>query len=150
MQYHSEYNAFRPPLRDRTPWNIAEQNNTPWLIEAYAKLARLRMELLPYIQAAGRQSAQTGEPMMRALVLDWPDDLNCRRIEDEYLFGAVYLVAPVVEEGMSSRDVYLPAGQWRDFWDGPDAPLLTGGQWLKDYPAPLLEKPVLVFERAGE
>jgi alpha-glucosidase (family GH31 glycosyl hydrolase) len=150
MQYHSEYNAFRPPLRDRTPWNVADQNGTPWLVEAYARLSRLRMELLPYIQAAGRRSAETGEPLMRALVLDWPEDLNCRQIEDQYLFGPAYLVAPVVEENATARDVYLPAGQWRDFWDGPDAPLLEGGRWLKDYPAPLLEKPVLVFEKVAD
>jgi alpha-glucosidase (family GH31 glycosyl hydrolase) len=51
---------------------------------------------------------------------------------------------------MSSRDVYLPAGQWRDFWDSPAAPSLPGRQWLKNYPAPLLEKPVLVFERIAD
>lgn len=150
MQYHSEYNAFRPPLRDRTPWNIADQNGTPWLVEAFAKLVRLRIELLPYIQAAGRESARTGEPLMRALVLDWPDDLNCRQLEDQYLFGPAYLVAPVIQEGASSRDVYLPSGQWRDFWDGPDAPLVAGGRWLKAYSAPLLKKPVLVFEKVAD
>ncbi len=62
------------------------------------------------------------------------------------MFGPSYLVAPVVEEGAEGRDVYLPAGQWRDFWDGPDAPILTGGQWLKAYQAPLREKPALIFE----
>jgi len=147
MQYHSEYNAFRPPLRDRTPWNLAEQNGTPWLIEAFARLARLRVELAAYIEAAGRHSAGTGEPLMRALVLDWPHDPQVRSIEDQYMFSRDYLVAPVVYEGTEARDVYLPDGRWRDFWDGPQAAVIQGGQWLKAYPAPLQAKPALVFER---
>lgn len=144
MQYHSEYNAFRPPLRDRTPWNVAEQNGAPWVVEEFARLARLRVELAPYLEKTGRGSAQTGEPLMRALILDWPADLNCRSIEDQYMFGSAYLVAPVVEEAAEVRDVYLPAGQWRDYWDGT---LLEGGRWLRAYQAPLREKPVLVFEK---
>lgn len=147
MQYHSEYNAHRRPYRDRTPWNIAEQNATPWLVEAYAKLARRRLELVPYIEQAARHSVQTGEPLMRALVLDWPDDAHCRQIEDQYMFGPSYLVAPVVEEDANARRIYLPEGKWRDYWEGQAAPILEGGRWLEDYPAPLLEKPVLVFER---
>ncbi len=147
MQYHSEYNAFRPPLRDRTPWNIAEQNGAPWLVEAFARLARLRLDLAAYLAEAGRHSTRTGEPVMRALVLDWPHDQNCRQIEDQYMFGPTLLVAPVVYEGAAARDVYLPQGRWRDYWEGPEAPLIEGNQWLKDYPAPLRDKPVLVFER---
>jgi alpha-glucosidase (family GH31 glycosyl hydrolase) len=147
MQYHSEYNAFRPPLRDRTPWNIAEQNGTPWLVEAFAKLARLRVELIPYVAEVGRHAAATGEPVMRALILDWPHDPECRAIEDQYMLGSRYLVAPVVYEGSEARDVYLPEGHWRDYWDGPEAPTHEGGRWLKDYPAPLRDKPTLVFER---
>jgi len=147
MQYHSEYNAFRPPLRDRTPWNIAEQNGTPWLVEAFAKLARLREELIPYVAEAGRHAAATGEPVMRALILDWPRDPECRTIEDQYMLGSRYLVAPVVYEGAEARDVYLPKGHWRDYWDGPEGEILAGERWLTDYPAPLHDKPVLVFER---
>ncbi|HEX2910718.1 MAG TPA: TIM-barrel domain-containing protein [Chloroflexia bacterium] len=150
MQYHSEYYAHRRPLRDRTPWNIAEQNGAPWLVEAYARLAQLRLELVPYLAQAGRESARTGEPMMRALVLDWPQDPECRYIEDQYMLGKRYLVAPVVEEGAESRNVYLPEGRWRDWWEtraSSDAPVFEGGCWLKNYPAPLLDKPVLVFEK---
>jgi alpha-glucosidase (family GH31 glycosyl hydrolase) len=147
MQYHSEYNAHLKPSRDRTPWNIAEQNNTPWLVEDFARLARLRMELIPYLSAAARHSSATGEPMMRALVFDWPDDPQCRKIEDQYMLGSRYLIAPVLEEAADTRNVYLPEGRWRDWWEGKDSSILEGGQTLINYPAPLREKPVLVFER---
>ncbi len=149
MQYHSEYNAHRQPNQDRTPWNLAERNGTPWLVEAYARLAHLRLELVGYLEKAARQAATTGEPIMRALVLDWSQDRECRNIEDEYMLGRGYLVAPVVEEGADTRNVYLPEGQWQDFWEGENDTVLDGNRWLTAYPAPLLEKPVLVFRRVG-
>ncbi len=146
MQYHSEYFAHRKPLRDRTPWNVAELDNSPWLVEDYAKLTRLRLELTPYLEKAAVSSATTGEPIMRALVFDWPTDPICRNIEDEYLFGPSLLVAPVMEEGAVARDIYLPAGHWRDWWEGVNSPVIQGPVWLRKYPAPLQEKPCLVFE----
>ncbi len=148
MQYHSEYNAHQQPLHDRTPWNVAEQDNAPWLVEAYARLARHRLELVPYLVQAARYATSTGEPIMRAMVLDWPDDLECRNLEDQYMLGSSYLVAPVVEEGSNSRSLYLPKGKWQDYWEGEAALIIEGGRWLKEYPAPILEKPVLVFTKS--
>ncbi len=56
--------------------------------------------------------------MMRALWLHYPDDPKAVAREDEYLWGRDVLVAPVVEKGATSRQVYLPAGTWYDFWTG--------------------------------
>jgi len=138
MQYHSEYNEHRQPCRDRTPWNIAERTGEPRVIEIYRRFAQLRMRLLSYIQAEAAHCADTGEPLMRALFLDWPEDPVARKIADQYCFGRALLVAPVVEPGVTQRHLYLPAGEWEDFWDGTH---LTGGQWITR-PAPLDIVPV--------
>ncbi len=133
MQYHSEYNEHRRPLRDRTPWNIAERTGRPEVIDIYRKYTHLRMRLLPYITAEARHCAETGEPLMRPLFLDWPDDPQAWQVADQYSFGRALMVAPVLQPGAAERRLYLPAGQWIDFWDGTP---VTGGQWLT-VPAPL-------------
>ncbi len=127
MQYHSEYNDHRRPLRDRTPWNIAERSGRPEVIDIYRQFAHLRMRLLPYITAEARHCAETGEPLMRPLFLDWPDDPQAWQVDDQYCFGRALLVAPVLEPGAVERRLYLPAGEWVDFWDGQ---LTAGGQWI--------------------
>ncbi|MEW6232064.1 MAG: TIM-barrel domain-containing protein [Chloroflexota bacterium] len=133
MQYHSEHNEHRQPCRDRTPWNIAGRTSEPKVIEIYRKFAQLRMRLLPYIEAEAAHCAATGEPLMRALFLDWPRDPKARKITDQYCFGRALLIAPVIEPGITQRRLYLPDGEWEDFWDGTH---LTGGQWITR-PAPL-------------
>jgi len=127
MQYHSDYNEHRVPCRDRTPWNIAERTGEPRVIEIYRRLARLRLSLQPYIETEAAHCSATGAPLMRALFLDWPEDPLAWQIADQYCFGRALLVAPVVEPGLAERRLYLPAGEWEDFWD---ATHLTGGQWI--------------------
>jgi len=138
MQCHSEYNEHRKPCRDRTPWNIAERTGEPQVIEIYRRLAQLRMRLRPYIETEAAHSEATGEPLMRALFLDWPEDPIAWKIADQYCFGRALLVAPVVEPGATQRHLYLPAGEWEDFWD---ATHLSGGQWITR-PTPLDTIPV--------
>jgi len=55
---------------------------------------------------------------MRALCLGWPGDAKAVLIDDEYLWGESFLVAPVHEKDARSREVYLPAGDWWDYWSG--------------------------------
>ena len=133
MQYHSEYNEHRTPCHDRTPWNIAERTGEPEVIEIYRRFAQLRMELLPYIETEAAHCRATGEPLMRALFLDYPEDPVAWTMADQYCFGRALLVAPVLEAGITQRHLYLPAGEWEDFWDGTH---LIGGQWITR-PAPL-------------
>jgi alpha-glucosidase/alpha-D-xyloside xylohydrolase len=77
----------------------------------------LRYRLLPYLYGAAREAHDTGMPIVRALWLHYPDDRVAVARGDQYLWGRDMLVAPVVEKGASSRDLYLPAGRWYDFWD---------------------------------
>jgi len=138
MQYHSELNDHRRPLRDRTPWNIAERTGHPEVIDIYRKFAHLRMRLLPYIMAEARHCAETGDPLMRPLFLDWPDDPQAWQVSDQYSFGRALLVAPVIEPGGVERRLYLPSGEWQDFWNGTP---VFGEGWIT-VPAPLDRIPV--------
>ena len=142
MQYHSEYNPDGPS-RDRTPWNIARHTGDDRVIPLARHFARLRMNLLPYILNEAAHAAATGEPMLRALLLDDPDDAEVWSIADQYRFGRDLLVAPVAAEGTTERRLYLPAGDWYELWDGTRH---AGGRWLT-VAAPLDRIPV--FVRAG-
>ncbi len=94
-----------------SPFVFGEQ-----MTNSAAHYVRLRYQLLPYIYAYNHAAHQTGSPMMRALVFEYPQDENVLNLRDEYLFGSELLVAPVIEEGATQREVYLPVGEWYD-WD---------------------------------
>ena len=79
------------------------------------KYLELRYELLPYIYSAVEQAHRTGMPLMRALWLTSQDE-KATLIADQYLWGDHFLVAPVLEPGATRRKIYLPAGNWWDFW----------------------------------
>jgi alpha-D-xyloside xylohydrolase len=70
---------------------------------------------MPYVYAQAKDSSERGLPMVRALFVEYPDDPGAWQVEDEYLFGADILVAPLLEAGAASRNVYLPQGQWIDY-----------------------------------
>ncbi len=82
------------------------------------KYLELRYRLLPYLYSAVRECTTTGMPVMRALWLHYPDDPTAVACADQYLLGRNLLVAPVVEPGVTNRKVYLPRGDWYDFWTG--------------------------------
>ncbi len=89
------------------------------------KYLELRYRLLPYIYSAVQECSATGMPVMRALWLHYPDDARAVACGDQYLLGNNLLVAPVVEKGATTRQVYLPRGSWYDFWTGE---LVEGGR----------------------
>lgn len=108
------------------------------------KYLRLRYQLMPYIYSLGYKNWATGAPIMRALPLDFPSDIKAADIRDEYMLGPAFLVAPVTEQGATSRQVYLPAGaDWFNFWTGEK---LKGGQQIA-VNAPIDTIPL--FVRAG-
>ncbi|MFP5113998.1 glycoside hydrolase family 31 protein [Bacillaceae bacterium C204] len=114
MQYHAESKAeFN---QDRTPWNIAERTGVDQVIDVYRFFANVRMNLLPYIYQEAKKTSESGLPLMRALMVDYPEDSRLRGLYDEYLFGESLLVAPIIEEGSITRNVYLPEGTWFDLW----------------------------------
>ncbi|HXF57399.1 MAG TPA: TIM-barrel domain-containing protein [Actinomycetota bacterium] len=141
MQYHSEFDEHREPPIDRTPWNVAKQTGDPRVLDVYRLYARLRMRLIPYLAQIGKEAAETGLPLMRAMALEFPDDPVCWEIADQFLLGPALLVAPVLREGVTERPVYLPRVEWRDFWSGQ----VARHGWIQAH-APLDRIPVFVRE----
>jgi alpha-D-xyloside xylohydrolase len=128
---HSRCHGTTP----REPWEFGEVAEAIFL-----RYARLRYQLLPYIYSAAVQAAQTGLPVVRALVLKYSNDRNVRHLDSEYLFGDSFLVAPVLERGAERRMVYLPVGEWVDYWSRE---VYQGPSWL-NYPAPLEILPLFI------
>ena len=81
------------------------------------KLIELRMSLIPYLYGAFAKYHFDGTPPFRALVLDYPDDPNVWKIDNQYMMGDAILCAPFID-GVSSRDIYFPKGIWYDFNTG--------------------------------
>ncbi|MBN1396149.1 MAG: glycoside hydrolase family 31 protein [Pirellulales bacterium] len=80
-------------------------------------LLELRMSLLPYLYSAYADYHNSGVPPTRALVMDYPDDPAVADLDDQYMFGPSLMVAPLFA-GEKQRTVYLPKGDWYDFWTG--------------------------------
>lgn len=99
---------------------------------------KLRYLLIPYILEQSKQATKTGFPVLRAMVFHHPNDKMCWHIDDQYYFGNDFLVAPVLNSE-NQRDVYLPEGEWVNFFDGS---ISKGGKWLKNVQTPLDEMPV--------
>jgi alpha-D-xyloside xylohydrolase len=140
-----QYAAFLPIFRAHGSRNA----NEVWSYGKEAepileKYLRLRYQLMPYIYSLGYQTWLTGAPFMRALPLDFPNDPKVADLRDEYMFGPAFLVAPVTEQGATSRPVYLPAGtDWYNYWTSER---VKGGQTIT-VAAPIDTLPL--FVRAG-
>src|SRR5439155_9841119 len=100
---------------------------------------------LPYLYSLAAEASQTGVPLMRYLPLEAPEDPRAWQETQTYFLGPTFLVAPVVERGVTVRKVYLPAGEWVDYWRGT---LYSGGQEIT-VAAPLDGGDPPVFARAG-
>jgi alpha-D-xyloside xylohydrolase len=140
-----EYGAFQPNFRSHG----SRKHNEVWSYGKQAepileKYLRLRYELMPYIYSLAHMTNETGAPFMRGLFMDFGDDPRVADIGDEYMFGPALLVAPVTEQGRTSRQIYLPAGtEWYDFWTNER---FHGGQTITAA-APIDRIPI--FVRAG-
>ncbi len=115
-----QFGAFTPIFRSHG-WVWRE--HVPWAhgteIEAICRrYAELRYRLLPYTYTLAWQAHTRGLPLMRPLVLNYPDDPRSWTLDHEYLWGDDLLVAPVTREGATAWPVYLPRGAWYDFWTG--------------------------------
>lgn len=127
------------------------------VLPVWARYARLRTQLEPYLAATEREYDRSGMPIMRQLALVYPDDPKATGRDDEEMFGPDLLAAPVLQPGASTRRVYLPAGRWVDLWRSvrltsqdairPTSARVLGGRADVSVPAPQEEIPL--FARAG-
>ncbi|MFB4295612.1 alpha-xylosidase [Actinomadura sp. NTSP31] len=124
----------------RVPWLFDEES-----VDVLRDFTKLKMRLMPYLSEAARQACGEGVPMMRAMVLQFPDDPACTHLERQYMLGDDLLVAPVFSaEGDVSY--YVPDGVWTHYLTGER---VHGGRWVKERhgfgSVPLLARPGAVI-----
>ncbi|MFD7135435.1 alpha-xylosidase [Streptomyces sp. NPDC059894] len=124
----------------RVPWLFDEES-----VDVLRHFTRLKMRLLPYLYEAARVAHEEGVPVMRAMVLEFPDDPGCAHLERQYMLGPDLLVAPVFDD---EGDVayYVPEGAWTHYLTGRT---VTGPRWVRErhdvLSLPLLVRPGAVL-----
>jgi len=118
----------------REPWGFGDEAES-----IFRRYAELRYRLLPYIWGQAEVAASGGVPLVRALSFEFPDDPTSWHVEDAFMFGEALLVAPVLDE-TDERMLYLPNGDWVDFWTGEHR---SGGTWSEES-APLDHVPLFI------
>lgn len=106
--------------RDNELWSYGED-----VYEILKHYVAVREQMKPYLKEVMREASENGSPVMRAMFYEFPDDPMCWEADEQYMFGSRYLVAPVLYAGVAERDVYLPAGKWKNIATGEQ---LAGGQ----------------------
>ena len=104
----------------REPWVYSEAAQ-----KAFLKIKKLRYRMLPYLYSTGYETVREGIPMMRAMLLEFPEDLNTRNLSTQYMLGGSVLAAPVFDQ--PRHHVYLPQGSWIDLETGNR---LAGNRWI--------------------
>ncbi|MEA4937511.1 MAG: glycoside hydrolase family 31 protein [Paludibacter sp.] len=138
-----QFGVFNPLSRAHHEGNNAAE---PWTFgEEAEKLSReaieLKYKLHPYFYTTAREAYDTGLPLIRALLLEYPDDSETANLNEQFLLGSNLLVAPVVEKETSAKRIYLPQGEWIDYNDGKT--VYKGKQWI-NYPVSLKTIPLFV------
>jgi alpha-D-xyloside xylohydrolase len=152
LRMHGDREPHKKPLSDRGGGLCASgADNEIWsfgdeveaILVAYLNV---RERIRPYIREQMREAHEHGTPLMRPLCFDFPDDEQAWQIEDAYMFGPDILVAPVLDEGIRQRKVYLPVGcKWLDHAGGD---MIEGGStFVAD--APLARIPIFLRENSA-
>ena len=119
--------------QDNELWSYGEEN-----YRIMRKYYNVRISLHDYIRDLYREAHENGSPLIRTMFYEFPEDPKCWDLEDQYMFGSQYLVAPVLHLNEFKRNVYLPAGRWKNVNTGE---FLKGGCTICAA-APLDEIPV--------
>ncbi len=147
LRMHGDRGPYNiPPLDDRDwgggylhtgqpneLWSYGEDN-----YRIMKKYYDVRISLHDYIRDLYREASETGAPLIRTMFFEFPDDPACWDLQDQYMFGSEYLVAPILHLNEFERDVYLPAGKWENVNTGE---ILDGGKTVRAA-APIEEIPV--------
>lgn len=123
----------------REPWVFGER-----ALSVFRVHVELRYRLVPYLYSCAHEAAQTGLPLLRPMVLEFPGDPETHPVDGQYMLGPSLLVAPVMEERATRKRVYFPAGLWTGWWSGREH---RGPAW-EDVEAPLERLPLFVREGA--
>jgi alpha-D-xyloside xylohydrolase len=144
----TQFGCFSPIMQMHR--QVTKELQYPWrygneALQNYIFFARLHTRLFPYIYTYAKQASDTGLPIIRPPVLLNQTDANTFSLQHTYLFGNELLVAPIITPNANARQVYLPAGNWFDFWTNQRH---AGGQninWTNNQPA---QMPLFVREGA--
>jgi alpha-glucosidase (family GH31 glycosyl hydrolase) len=143
-----EMNAFTPIFRTHEgnqPDKNVQFYTDKDTLTTFSYWSKVYAALAPYRRELMAEAAIKGYPLVRHLVLHYPDDPNVYKLEDQFLLGREFLVAPVLKPGKKSVNVYFPAGEWVHLWSGNTYGSLTGIR--QKIPAPLGQP--AVFYRKG-
>ncbi len=150
LRMHGDRGPYNiPPLDDRDwgggylhtgqpneLWSYGEEN-----YRIMRKYYDIRIAMHDYIKDLYKEAHETGAPLIRTMFFEFPQDEKCWDLQDQYMFGTKYLVAPILYLNQFEREVYLPEGKWKNMNNGE---ILTGGQTIT-VKAPIDEIPV--FEK---
>ncbi|MFC5449969.1 discoidin domain-containing protein [Paenibacillus aestuarii] len=141
-----QWKAFTPVLMSMSGW--ASVDKQPWRYgEPYTSynrdILKLRQRLTPYFYTYLNEAYESGAPLARAMVYEFPNDPNTKSTMTQYQFmsGQSFLVAPVYKDATVRNGIYLPKGKWIDYWTGTEH---YGSKMLDEYSAPLNRLPLLV------
>lgn len=147
----AQFGALLPGMQTlHMPWWYSSK-----AAEHYRYLSWLHRDLIPFWRSLARDAELRAAPLVRPLVWDYQDDVDAWRVDDAFTVGNALLVAPIVDTEMS-REVYLPAGRWHDFWDwrvvhqGPKKITWSSGQGLWRFPLFVREGAIIPLEVANE
>ena len=150
LRMHGDRGLYNIPPLDTRDWGggylHTGQPNELWSYgeENYAIMRKyydVRIAMHDYIRDLYREAHETGAPLIRTMFFEFPEDAKCWELQDQYMFGGRYLVAPILHLNEYKREVYLPRGKWKNVNTGE---IIKGGQNLS-VKAPIDEIPV--FER---
>ncbi len=124
MQRWCELAAFAPVMRSHEgnrPDDNLQYDSSPELLACFARWSRVHAHLAPYVRRLCDEAGELGLPAQRPLFLHYPDDPALWTVQDQFLYGADLVVAPVIADGAEMRQVILPGeGSWRHCWSGED------------------------------
>ncbi|KAF6018924.1 KIAA1161 [Bugula neritina] len=129
-----QVNIFLPAIQfSIPPWQFDERT-----VNYTIEMLNIRESKSSVFDQVSQEAVDFGWPMVRPLWWIAPNDSNCFTIDDEFLLGNDILVAPIVEKGARSRDIYLPNGKWQDMMNNRE---VQGGKWYREFDANLWELP---------
>ena len=149
LRMHGDRGLYNiPPLDDRDwgggylhtgqpneLWSYGEEN-----YRIMKKYYDVRISMHDYIKELYREAHENGSPLIRTMFYEFPEDPHCWELQDQYMFGGKYLVAPILYLNEYERDVYLPAGVWQNVNNGE----IMNGERTVRVKAPLDEIPVFI------
>ena len=147
-----QWKCFTPVLYCMNGW-AGNMSKSPWAYDEPNRsinrnYLKLKMRMMPYMYKYAKEAHDTGAPIVRGMIWNYPQDKKTwdRSTQYQYMLGDSLLIAPVytsmkVNKGWRKEDIYLPAGQWIDYWDGRR---INGPFAIDAYPITLEKLPILV------